>query len=87
MKIDKKQHFIAGLLVALFCAIPCYCESKYNLTVGLYSALYVCIIAALVKEYTDYCHTKTWDWRDFAATVIGGIVVVLLILGLHYGKG
>ena len=86
MKMDKKLHFAAGLVIALIIAMPVYHESKYSLFCGLWSCLSV-VVAGLVKEYTDYCHTKVWDWRDFAATLIGGIVVVLLILGLHYGKG
>jgi peptidoglycan/LPS O-acetylase OafA/YrhL len=87
MKNDKKQHFIAGLLVTLFVAMPMYYMSKYNLACGLYSALYVGVITAAVKEYTDYQHVKTWDWRDFGCTCLGAVIVVLLILGLHYGKG
>lgn len=87
MKTDKKQHFIAGLLLTLFIALPIYYWSNYNLACGLYSALYVGVITAAVKEYTDYCHIKHWDWWDFGATCIGALVIVLLILGLHFGKG
>jgi hypothetical protein len=84
---DKREHIIAGVLIALFIALPCYYESKYNLTVGLYSAIYVGVVSAAVKEFTDYCHIKRWDWKDFAATCIGAVIVALIILGLHFGKG
>jgi ABC-type transporter Mla maintaining outer membrane lipid asymmetry permease subunit MlaE len=86
MKNDKKKHFVAGLLVAALVALPCYLESV-NLFAGLWAAVFATVIAGGVKEYTDYCHTKHWDWRDFGCTCLGAAVIVLLILGLHYGKG
>ena len=86
MKTDKKLHFWAGLLIALFIALPVYFET-YKLGLGVYAALYASIIAGAVKEYTDYRHTKVWDWMDFLATCLGAVIVVLLILALHFGKG
>lgn len=86
MKIDKKLHFAAGLLIALVIALPVYHESKYSLFCGLWACLSV-VVAGLVKEYTDYCHTKVWDWKDLGATFLGAVLVALLILGLHFGKG
>lgn len=79
MKNDKKQHFIAGLLVTALVALPVYHESKYVLFCG--------VVAGLVKEFADYLHTKVWDWKDFGATCLGALVVVLPIIGMHFGKG
>jgi uncharacterized protein YfiM (DUF2279 family) len=87
MKTDKKQHFIAGLLIAALVALPCYLESV-NLFAGLWSALTSGIIAGGVKEYCDMrTEGNKWDWLDFAATCIGAALVALFIVGMHYGKG
>jgi hypothetical protein len=84
--IDKKYHVLAGLLVAAFVGLPAYLESL-NLFAGLWSALTSGIIAGGVKEWCDNQFGGGVDWKDCAATVLGGLVVVLLILGLHFGRG
>lgn len=86
MKMDKKYHILAGFLVAALVALPAYLESV-NLFAGLWSAIFAAVIAGGVKEWADMRHGYRFDGWDFLATVIGGIVVVLLILGLHFGKG
>lgn len=86
---DKLYHILAGLLIAAAVGLPCYLES-INLFAGLWSALAGALVAAIVKEYCDtgYCLDPTrWDWKDIGFTVIGGVLVVLLILGLHFGRG
>ena len=83
---DKIQHILAGVAVAVIVGLLPYLEHN-NLFCGCWSAITSGVIAGAVKEWTDYKHTNVWDWRDFAATIIGGIIVVLLILGLHFGKG
>lgn len=84
--MDKKYHILAGFLVAALVALPAYLDSG-NLFAGLWSAVTSAAIAGGVKEWADMQHGNRFDGRDFAATLIGGIVVVLLILGLHFGKG
>ena len=87
MKQDKKYHVLAGLIVAVFVGLPCYLESL-NLFAGLWSALTSGIIAGGIKEYCDMrTEGNKWDWWDFACTCIGAVLVALLILGMHYGKG
>lgn len=84
---DKKKHFIVGLIVAALVGLPCYLESL-NLFAGLWSALTSGIIAGGIKEYFDLrTDGNKWDWLDFGCTVIGAVLVALLILGMHYGKG
>lgn len=83
---DKIKHIAAGLGIAGIIAIPCYCSSN-----DLFAGLWACvsgIAAGLVKEWCDM-HTegREWDWKDFGATVIGAVIVMLFILGLHYGRG
>lgn len=83
---DKKYHVLAGLLIAVAVGLPAYLESL-NLFAGLWSAIVSGIIAGGVKEWCDNKYNLEWDWRDFAATCLGAIVMALLIVGLHFGKG
>ena len=83
---DKKYHVLAGVLAAAFVGLPCYLESL-NLFAGLWSALTSGILAGGVKEWCDNQFGGGANWKDYAATVLGGIIVVLLILGFHFGRG
>lgn len=83
---DKTKHIIAGLLTALVVSLPVYLESN-NLFAGLWSALTSGIIAGGVKEWCDNKYNWELDWKDFAATCLGAVIVALFIVGLHYGKG
>ena len=84
---DKKYHVLAGLLVAALVGLPCYLES-INLFAGLWAAIVSGIIAGGVKEWCDMrTDGNKWDWWDFFATCLGAVLVVLLIIGLHFGKG
>jgi len=64
MPQDKKQHMIAGALIAC-------------LPVPAQSALALVAIAGAGKEIYDYFHPEnhTCDFGDFAATVAGGLIV------------
>ena len=87
MMTNKKYHVLAGLLVAALVGLPAYLES-INLFAGLWSALTSGIIAGGVKEWYDMrTPGNKWDWKDFAATCIGAIVVALFIICLHFGNG
>ena len=84
---DKKYHVLAGLLVAALVGLPCYLES-INLFAGLWSAIVSGILLAGVKEYCDLrTDGNKWDWLDFGCTVIGAVLVALLIVAMHFGKG
>lgn len=84
--MDKKYHILAGFLVAALVALPAYIDSG-NLFVGIWSAVTSAAIAGCTKEFADNAHGYRFDGLDVLATLIGAIVVVLLILGLHFGKG
>jgi len=87
MKKDKIVHIFAGAMVAAFIGLPAYLESG-NLFAGLWSALTGGIIAGGVKEWCDMrTPGNKWDWLDFGCTVIGAVLVALLIVAMHYGKG
>lgn len=68
---DKLLHFIAGLIIAAFCVI--------TLKWGAWSILPVAIIGAAKEAFDHYTGGK-WDWWDLAATVIGGLVILLFWL-------
>ena len=82
---DKVKHILAGLLIAAVVGIPCYVNS-YDLFAGLWGCT-AGIIAGGVKEWCDNKYNWELDWKDFAATCLGAVIVALFIVGLHYGKG
>lgn len=86
MKQDKILHALAGFGVAALVGGGAYLET-HVLFAGLWPAITAGIIVAAVKEWCDYTYAKKWDWWDFFATIIGVVLAVLIILGLHYGKG
>lgn len=87
MKTDKITHAIIGAGTSAWVSLPAYLTSN-NLFVGIWVAIWVAAIVGAVKEF---CDTNTdgnkWDWMDFLATMIGGVLVVLIIIGLHFGRG
>ena len=94
MKQDKKQHILMGVIVAIVVGFLTYLVSGeaagYNVAAGVYSALAGGFVAAATKEYCDKGYSfdpSEWDWRDIGATMIGAVIVALLIVGLHFGKG
>lgn len=83
---DYRKHIIAGALIASAVGMPAYLENA-DLFAGLWGSIVSAIIAGAVKEFCDHVYTDKWDWKDFLFTVIGSLVPVLFILGLHFGKG
>lgn len=86
MKIDKKYHFVAGLVIALIIALPAYLESG-NLFAGVWSSLTATAIAGGVKEWADNVYGTGADWRDYLATVLGAVAVAVFIIALHFARG
>lgn len=83
---DKIEHLIVGAVIAVVVGLPVW-HSCHNLFAGIWAALFPSVIASCVKEWADYQHDCRFDWRDFLATCIGAVVVVLFIICLHFGKG
>ena len=69
---DKLLHFIAGVLIAAFFAIilPTWAEW----------CIVPVIFLAFIKEFFDLWTTNKWEWWDFGATVIGGLVIFIFTL-------
>lgn len=81
MKIakDKKMHFGAGLLIGGLTAVVTYINN--------YSDLWILLVASLIgaaKElvWDMWLKKGTPEWLDFAATVLGGLVIYLIFLFL-----
>ena len=66
----KWLHFVAGLIIAAFFAI----------TLGMKVCLVPVIIAGFAKEFFDKWTTGTWEWWDFVATCIGGLLIQFFVL-------
>jgi hypothetical protein len=68
--VDKFLHFICGLVIA----------ALLTPFIGAYSILVVAVIAAL-KEIYDARHPDkhTADFMDWVATVLGGVLGMLII--------
>lgn len=82
---DKMKHLMAGLVIAVVVALPCYFESG-NLFAGLWATL-AGVIVGLLKEWYDYKNDGRFDWRDLGCTVLGVACVCLFIVLMHVGKG
>jgi hypothetical protein len=67
---DKQQHFISGAILGII----------LTPFIGAYSILVVAVIAAL-KEIYDARHPDkhTADFMDWVATVLGGVLGMLII--------
>ena len=73
---DKKMHFVAGFIIAAF----------FALALGMKIAIVPAIFAGLIKEFFDKWTTEKWEWWDFAATCLGGLLIqVFILLGMWWG--
>lgn len=82
---DKVKHIFWGAFFAFIVGAPCY-VSTHVLFAGLWGCL-AGIIAGAVKEWCDNVYEWEWDWKDLLATCVGVAIAVLIVLGLHFGKG
>ena len=77
---DKILHSYVGTLVAiasvnLFDAIGC----NFGDTLG-FSIMLVCIVGCF-KELWDTKHEGTPEWQDAIATIIGGAIGLIVVIG------
>lgn len=83
---EKLKHIMAGALIAGAVGIPCYINSN-DLFAGLWACL-AGVIAGIVKEWCDNnTEGNEWNWRDLGYTCIGVAVAMLVVIGLHFGRG
>lgn len=65
MESNRYKHLIGGLLVGLCALSP-------------WAAIYSGIIAASCLELKDKLHGCPWDWIDWACTVLGGFIAMII---------
>lgn len=65
MESNRYKHLIGGLLVGLCALSP-------------WAAIYSAIIAASCLELKDKLHGCSWDWIDWACTVLGGFIAMII---------
>ena len=67
--LDKQAHFVTGFIGGV--AISCF--------LGFYAGVIIMAIIAFAKEVYDYKHPNhTADFWDWVATVLGGILGLIL---------
>jgi len=62
---DKWLHFFAGVIIAACAALTFHIEWPW----------FPALIAGGIKEIFDYRTTSQADWKDFVATVLGGLLI------------
>lgn len=62
---DKWLHFIFGVLIAAF----------FCVTLGMKACIVPVLFAGFLKEFFDQLTTGQFDWKDFLATTVGGLVI------------
>lgn len=65
---DKRLHFFCGLIIAAFFAIA----------LGMKFCFWPVIFFAAAKEV--FSSGQKFDWKDFAATLLGAVVPQLFVL-------
>lgn len=70
VQYDKLLHFIAGLIIAAIFALPLHMKA----------CIVPVVFAGFIKEFFNLWTTEKWDWWDFAATCIGGLVIQILAI-------
>lgn len=86
---DKFKHIFWGAVAAFVIAVPVY-ASSCDLFAGLRACL-AGVIAAGVKEWADSKYVESWSVKESAKDIlfscIGVLLIILIVLGMHFGKG
>ena len=67
---DKRLHFVAGFVVATF----------FGLALGMKFNFWPVLFFAFGKEFFDRWTGGEWDWWDFLATCLGGLLAQSFVL-------
>lgn len=65
MESNRYKRLIGGLLVGLCALSP-------------WAAIYSAIVAASCLELKDKLHGCPWDWIDWACTLFGGFIAMII---------
>ena len=67
LESNRWKHLVGGFAVAVFTFSPLH-------------ALYAAAVAASCLELKDRLYADWWDWKDWTATVVGGVLAALVLL-------
>ena len=67
---DKRMHFVCGFIIAAF----------FCIVFGMKLCFIPALIAGAAKELYDKVTTKVWEWKDFLATCLGGLLCQVFVL-------
>lgn len=76
--MDKILHIVVGLLTAAVIAIPCYCIS-HNIIIGIIASISG-VAVGVTKEWCDKIYTGSYDKKDFYATCIGVLIMIIILI-------
>ena len=81
MQKDKIQHLVAGFVIAIatYLIVMLLFKSSND---AIYISIFMSALAGYVKERYDISQGRKADWKDFLATVSGGIIATLFIVYL-----
>lgn len=75
---DKLLHFAAGALADCAGALLALLAAKVGYIAGpAWAAAGSCAVAALAREAWNWRQGGRFDWRDIAATLAGGAMVIV----------
>ena len=78
LAMDKKLHFVAGLLVATIVAVFCRAQEFSIVMTGAFG-IAAAIAAGYAKEWWDARRGGVFDNQDWLYTGVGGVVAGILV--------
>lgn len=80
---NRPYHIVAGTFIFVVSFVGLY-RSGFTLNQSLLVALYVTLVAAVTKDYTDYLHGDRFDVLDVLATILIPALLTLIIKFVNY---
>ena len=78
--VDKYAHVLFGLLIAVVTWLLLYKLADFAIWEASLASIAISAVVGVVKEAWDACKHGTPDFHDVFATLIGGVVGVIIIL-------
>lgn len=78
--VDKYAHALFGLLVAVAVWLLLYKLADFAIWEASLVSIAISAVVGVAKEAWDACSHRTSDSHDVFATVIGGVVGVIIVL-------
>lgn len=68
--VDKLYHIIAGLIIG----------ALFTIVLPMEVPIIPVMFAAFIKEFIDDWRYGKFDWYDFIATMLGGVVIQIMVV-------